>query len=64
VFFAEQNVESLLDAMMQFESNADEFAALPARRQALRFNAARFREELFGYLDGVLQSTVSKRLAA
>jgi glycosyltransferase involved in cell wall biosynthesis len=64
VFFAEQSVDSLLDAMTRFESHAHEFAAVPARRQALRFNATRFREELFGYLDGVLRSTVSERIAA
>jgi len=64
VFFAEQSVESLLDAMTRFESHAHEFAAAPTRRQALRFNATRFREELFGYVDGVLQSAVSERIAA
>jgi glycosyltransferase involved in cell wall biosynthesis len=64
VFFAEQTAESLLDAMMLFESHANDFAAAPARRQALRFNATRFREELFGYLDGVLQSAIAERRAA
>ncbi len=64
VFFAEQTAESLLDAMSLFESHVQDFAAVPARRQALRFNATRFREELFGYLDGVLQSATAERRAA
>ncbi len=57
VFFAEQTVEALLDALATFESRLGDFSAAAARRQAQRFNAGRFREELFGYLDGVLSAT-------
>jgi len=55
LWFAEQTVESLAAALIDFEKNRNQFSPYAARRQALRFNAARFAEELFGYLDRVLQ---------
>ncbi len=57
LWFAEQTVESLAETMFEFENNRDLFSPSVARRQAVRFNAARFGEELFGYLDRVLQPT-------
>jgi glycosyltransferase involved in cell wall biosynthesis len=64
VFFADQSVEALLDAIATFESHTGDFSATAARRQSLRFNAGRFREELFNYLDGVLRAVEPQRRAA
>ncbi len=55
LWFAEQSVEALAEALIQFEKNRHLFSPSAARRQALRFNAARFAKELFSYLDNVLQ---------
>jgi glycosyltransferase involved in cell wall biosynthesis len=55
LWFAEQTVESLAEALTMFEKNRAHFSPSAARRQALRFNAARFAQELFDYLDRVLQ---------
>jgi glycosyltransferase involved in cell wall biosynthesis len=57
LWFAEQTVEALVRALIQFENNRDLFSPSAARRHALRFNTVRFAEELFGYLDQVLQPT-------
>ncbi len=54
VWFPEQSAESLMEAIDSFEKQQSDFAPQAARRQALRFHAGRFREELFGYLDNVL----------
>jgi glycosyltransferase involved in cell wall biosynthesis len=65
LLFAEQTVACLADALNAFEARAGDFNPSAARRQALRFDAGRFREELFAYLDGVLQpATESGRRAA
>jgi len=55
LWFAEQTVDALAGALIEFEKNRGLFAPAAARRQALHFTAARFAEELFGYLDRVLQ---------
>jgi glycosyltransferase involved in cell wall biosynthesis len=54
VWFTEQTVESLMEAMSAFEARRGDFNPAAARRQALHFNAHRFRDELCAYLDGVL----------
>jgi glycosyltransferase involved in cell wall biosynthesis len=64
VFFDEQSVEALVGALEIFEKRSGDFSAVAARRQALRFNAGRFRDELFAYLDGVLHSAQPERRAA
>jgi glycosyltransferase involved in cell wall biosynthesis len=65
LWFAEQTVESLAEALAAFEKRRGAFAPAAARRQALRFNAARFAEELFGFLDNVLRpGTYAARRAA
>jgi glycosyltransferase involved in cell wall biosynthesis len=56
VFFAEQTVDCLCDSIIGFEAKRDQFSAEAARRQALRFNAERFREELFAFVDEVLRN--------
>jgi glycosyltransferase involved in cell wall biosynthesis len=55
LWFAEQTVEALAAALLEFEKNRDAFSSSTSRRQALHFTAARFAQELFGYLDRVLQ---------
>jgi glycosyltransferase involved in cell wall biosynthesis len=57
-WFAEQTAEALAAAMLEFEKNRRLFSSSASRRQALHFTAARFAEELFGYLDRVLQPAV------
>jgi glycosyltransferase involved in cell wall biosynthesis len=57
LFFAEQSVECLAETLTAFERQASEFNPAAARRRALRFETARFTEELFAYLDGVLQAS-------
>jgi glycosyltransferase involved in cell wall biosynthesis len=55
LWFDEQTVEALTEALNRFDKEHAHFSPVAARRQALRFNAARFTDELFGYLDRVLQ---------
>jgi glycosyltransferase involved in cell wall biosynthesis len=65
LWFEEQTVECLAEALERFERYADRFDPLVARRQAQCFNQRRFAEELFAYLDGVLRpETVPVRRAA
>jgi len=64
VFFAEQTADGLCDAMLDFEAKRGQFTAEAARRQALRFNAQRFREELFAFVDEVLRGGEATRRAA
>src|SRR5262249_37775057 len=55
LFFSEQSEDYLTDAILSFEAHRGDFAPGLARRQALRFNAQRFRDELFAYLDFVIR---------
>jgi glycosyltransferase involved in cell wall biosynthesis len=55
LFFAQQTAECLADTLAAFERQAADFSPAAARRRALRFNAPRFAEELFAFLDGVLR---------
>jgi glycosyltransferase involved in cell wall biosynthesis len=64
LWFGEQTVASLAEAVNRFERRRGAFSPTAARRQALRFNAPRFAEELFAYLDQVLQSRVDPALQA
>lgn len=59
LWFSEQSVEALAEAVIVFEKNRAYFSPTASRRHALRFNTARFAEELFGYLDRVLQSAAT-----
>jgi glycosyltransferase involved in cell wall biosynthesis len=58
LWFEEQTADCLADAMLALEATARDFAPAAARRQAQRFNARRFAEEVFTYLDGVLRPAV------
>jgi glycosyltransferase involved in cell wall biosynthesis len=65
LFFAEQTAECLTTALADFETFAGDFNPAACRRQALRFQAGRFREELLSYLDVVLRGQAgSARQAA
>jgi glycosyltransferase involved in cell wall biosynthesis len=55
LWFEEQTVDGLADAMLKLEATAKDFAPAAARRQAQRFNGRRFAEEMFAYLEGVLR---------
>jgi glycosyltransferase involved in cell wall biosynthesis len=59
VWFEEQTVEALANAISVLEANATEFGQAAARKQAIRFNHHRFAEELFSYLDGVLRPVLA-----
>jgi hypothetical protein len=65
MFFNEQTAECLSDSLQTFEQRASELNPAAARRRALRFNAPRFAEELFAFLDSVITpSTEATRRAA
>jgi glycosyltransferase involved in cell wall biosynthesis len=63
LLFEEQTVECLIDALEVFETRAGELLPATARRQAQRFNARRFAEEMFGFLAGVLNPPTRETLA-
>jgi glycosyltransferase involved in cell wall biosynthesis len=54
LWFEEQTVECLAEALRALERAAGDFDPAAARRQAQRFNQARFAGELVNYLAGVL----------
>jgi glycosyltransferase involved in cell wall biosynthesis len=54
VWFAEQTVESAIEAIERFERSRGDFSPQAARRQALLFQESRFEDELFGYLEEVM----------
>lgn len=61
VFFREQTVDSVVEAIEQFEREAGAFDPRAARANALPFRKERFEAELFGYIDEVLEVTRSVR---
>jgi glycosyltransferase involved in cell wall biosynthesis len=60
VWFDEQTVESLVDALQRFEQARSDFSPNAARRQALQFQESRFESELFNYLENVLRPSVTR----
>jgi len=54
VFFGEQTVDAVADAIERFEREADRFDPRAARRQAVQFGARRYEDELFGFVERVL----------
>lgn len=56
VFFAEQSVDALCDAMLRLEADPRQVSPIAARRQAVRFRKQRFERELIGYLLDVIES--------
>ena len=55
VFLTEQTADATTEAIERFERSADRFDPRAARRQAILFRKERFEQELFGFLDNVLQ---------
>lgn len=53
VFFEEQTVDSLCEAIGRFEASINRFSSDDARRQAKKFDKARFERELLDYLSEV-----------
>ena len=54
VFFAQQSVESLMEAMQVFESVEARFSPVFIRAHAQRFDVSRFKKELFAFIDDKL----------
>ncbi len=55
LWFAEPTLDCLADALLAFEARRADFNPAAARRQALRFNAHRFRADLLSYLHAIRQ---------
>jgi len=65
VWFMEQRVTSLLDAIEIFSKSVSAFAPALLRRRALQFTASRFERELFAYIDDIVcPKAAPLRLAA
>jgi glycosyltransferase involved in cell wall biosynthesis len=65
VWFSEQTVDCLADAIVRFERYTGAFDPTASRLRALQFTAFRFEQELFGFLDNLLEPRLAaKRQAA
>lgn len=64
LFFHEQTVEAVVNAMELFEYNELLFEPAACRRNAMPFNKERFERELFGYVESVIGVNVAVRKAA
>jgi glycosyltransferase involved in cell wall biosynthesis len=53
LFFHEQTADSLIDALRWVEDHPHQFSSPLARKQAVRFNAARYEHELLSLLEAV-----------
>jgi glycosyltransferase involved in cell wall biosynthesis len=51
VFFAEQNVQSLIDAIDTFERTIDNYSPESCRANAIQFSDQRFRDEFKQYVE-------------
>ena len=54
VWFDEQRVDALIEAVERFESNNEVLQGRAIRRQALHFNRHRYEADLFGFLEKVV----------
>ena len=64
VWFEDQSVDDVIDAIRRFEANLTEFDPAACRRQALRFARSRFVNELRGYVESVVLGEPAVRRAA
>ena len=64
MWFTEQTAEALAETVLEFEARQRDFSPWAARKQAQRFHARRFEEDLAGFLNSVLLSPETGRLAA
>jgi glycosyltransferase involved in cell wall biosynthesis len=55
IFFDEQTPESLVNAVLLFERNQDQFNRRVIRENAVRFSAERFRREFKGFIDNAME---------
>ncbi|MDP8255682.1 MAG: glycosyltransferase [Candidatus Alcyoniella australis] len=55
VFFAEQSVQSLIEAVRFFEGNVERFDPAVIRERAQRFNRERFKREFADYAQGQVE---------
>jgi glycosyltransferase involved in cell wall biosynthesis len=55
-FFSEQSSESLVEAILQFESIEKEFSPAFIRSQTQRFDTPRFKSEMYDFVDSCLAS--------
>ncbi|MGX1957891.1 glycosyltransferase family 4 protein [Serratia proteamaculans] len=51
VFFEEQTVSSLIDAVLKFDSIQDEILSADCRNHAIKFSSERFRNEMHDYIE-------------
>lgn len=51
LYFMEQNVKELLDAVAKFDQNRDKFEPVKIRENSLRFSRARFEAEIKSYVE-------------
>jgi hypothetical protein len=66
LLFAQQTSECLAEAIQHFEKEETSFSPLAARRNAQRFQRRRFVEEMFGWVEEVLEQrtdTADRRAA-
>ena len=54
VWFMEQAVACLIDAIEQFAKSEHAFPAAMLRRRALQFTSSRFEREMFSYIDAIV----------
>ena len=59
LFFADQTTDAVCRTIEQFEASPELLSSELARRQAERFNAARFENELVGYLEAIVEGRQS-----
>ncbi len=66
LWFGEQTMECLVQTLRQYESLAKDFSPRIISQQADRFHTRRFAEEIFGYIQSVMEerSVLRRRRAA
>jgi glycosyltransferase involved in cell wall biosynthesis len=61
LFFQEQTVPSIIDAVQRFEKNAHNFNPVTIREQGLRFDEERFKKEYQTYIHEKLKEFYANR---
>lgn len=64
LFFAEQTMTCVAEAIEQFERRRDDFDGDVLRRHALNFAQRRFEREVFGHIECVLHENIASLRAA
>lgn len=60
IFFMEQTVDSIKQAIEQFENQIDKFKPMNCRSNAIRFSSERFRKEFSDYIkDNISKSSIA-----